>query len=171
MLFGIIGAEKFSKDMGRIYKTSLNVKKMETKKDDSKVIKIKPAHEDERRKIFDIVDGEEFAHAGRIIHKKGSRGGAHYHKQTKQVNYILKGKLKYITKDLSKKGSKVKEVILEAGDMMVDPALEWHASEALEETDALFFTKKARQEGGYENDVFRVPLDEIENFELPEDDN
>jgi len=50
-------------------------------------------------------------HVGRILHKKGAFGGAHYHKQTEQINYILKGKMRYLTKDLSKKGSKVKEVM------------------------------------------------------------
>ena len=88
--------------------------------------------------------------------------------QTEQLNYILKGKIRHLSKDLSKKGSKIKEVVMVEGDMINNPPLEWHHDEALEESEMLFFTKKMRQEGGYENDVFRVPREEIDRFELPD---
>jgi len=161
---------KVVENIENIYKSSPQYGEMETKNDDARVTKITPAYEDETKKILDIVDGPEFRHVGMVISKKGAIGGFHYHKQTEQLNYILKGKLKYITKDLSKKGSKVKEVILEKGDMINDPPLEWHASEALEDTELLFFTKKARKEGGYEADVFRIPREEIENFEISDEE-
>lgn len=131
------------------------------------VTKILPAYEDDRGKIIDIVDGEEFVHAGIVTFKPGAIRGNHYHKKTEQVNYILKGKVRYLSKDLSKKGSKVKELTLVQGDMTVNPPLEWHAQEAIEESEMLFFTKKMRGGGEYEDDVFRVPKEIIENFELP----
>ena len=153
-----------------IYKSPSQCKKMETEKSDVEVTKIKPAFEDERGKIFDIVDGIQFAHVGIVTTNPGSIRGSHFHKKSEQLNYILKGKFRYLTKDLSKKGSKVKEIILEEGDMINDPALQWHCSEALEESELLFFTKKARKEGGYEDDVFRVPKEEIEDFELEDEE-
>jgi dTDP-4-dehydrorhamnose 3,5-epimerase-like enzyme len=132
-----------------------------------KVMKIKPVYEDERGKIIDIVDGDEFVHAGIVTFKPGAIRGNHYHKQTEQVNYILKGKIRYFSRDLSKENTKVKEDILEAGDMIIDPPLGWHSQEAIEESEMLFFTKKKRGKGGYEDDVFRIPREEIDNFKTP----
>ena len=130
------------------------------------MIKIKPTYEDKRGKIIDIIDGEEFVHAGIVTFHPGAIRGNHYHKQTEQVNYILKGRIKYLFKDLSKRDCKIEEVIMEKGDMIIDPPFGWHSQEALEESEMLFFTRKTRQKGGYEEDVFRVPRDEIDNFEL-----
>lgn len=133
---------------------------------DPRVTSIKPAFEDTRGKIIDIVDGTEFVHAGIVTYRTGAIRGNHYHKKTEQLDYILKGRIRHLSKDLSKKGSKVKEVILKKGDLINNIPLEWHSDEAIEESELLFFTKKARQEGGYEEDVFRVSRQEIENFEL-----
>lgn len=144
---------------------------METKKENKEgheVIRIKPAYVDERGEIIDIVDGIEFIHAGIVTFKPGAIRGNHYHKQTEQLNYILKGKIRYLSRDLTKKGSKIKESIMERGDMIKDPPYGWHSQEALEESEMLFFTKKTRKEGGYENDVFRIPREDIEKFELPD---
>jgi quercetin dioxygenase-like cupin family protein len=137
--------------------------------DKNSVVKIKPVHEDERGKIIDVVDGIDFVHAGIVTYKKGAVRGNHYHKKTEQLNYVLNGKIRHLSKDLSKKNSKVKEVILEAGDMINNPPYEWHSDEGLdEENELLFFTKKARGGSGYENDVFRVSREEIRDFELDE---
>ena len=154
-------------ELHNFFKQNLQVDKMGERVDGSEPIKIKPAHEDERGKIIDVVDGIDFVHAGIVTYKKGAIRGNHYHKQTEQLNYILKGKIRHLSKDLSKKGSKVKEVIMVEGDRINNPPLEWHHDEALEESEMLFFTKKTRQEGGYEDDVFRVPREKIEEFELP----
>ena len=133
----------------------------------SELIKIKPVNEDARGKIIDVVDGIDFVHAGIVTYKKGAIRGNHYHKKTEQLNYVLKGKIRHLSKDLSKKGSKVKEVIMVEGDMINNPPLEWHYDEGIDEDNQLlFFTKKSRQDGGYEDDVFRVPREDIDDFEL-----
>ena len=142
------------------------VSKEEVNCEVEKITKIKPVYEDERGKIIDIVDGEEFVHAGIVTFKPGAIRGNHYHKKTEQINYILKGRLRCLSKDLSKRGSNVKEVVMVAGDMSVNPPLEWHAQEAIEESEMLFFTKKMRGDGEYEDDVFRVSKEEIGDFEL-----
>lgn len=133
---------------------------------DPRVTKIKPAHEDERGKIMDIVDGTEFVHAGIVTYHPGAIRANHYHKQTEQIDYILKGRIRHLSRDLSKPNCEIKEVILEKGDMIIDPPLEWHSDEALEESELLFFTKKTRKEGEYEEDAFRVSREEIKNFRI-----
>jgi len=138
---------------------------MSTEKDD-RAKKIIPSYEDQRGQIIDIIDGVEFVHAGIVTFKPGAVRGSHYHKKTEQINYILRGKLRHLSKDLTKKESPIREVILEKGDIITNPPFEWHTQEALEESEMLFFTKKTRQEGGYEEDVFRIPKEEIEGFEL-----
>ena len=154
-------------ELHNFYKSDFQSEIMETEKDNSEVVKIKPAHEDGRGKIIDIVDGIDFVHAGIVTYKKGAIRGNHYHKQTEQLNYVLKGRIKHLSKDLSKKGSEVKEVIMVEGDMVNNPPLEWHHDEGLDEdNELLFFTKKSRQDGGYEDDVFRIPREEIDGFEL-----
>jgi oxalate decarboxylase/phosphoglucose isomerase-like protein (cupin superfamily) len=127
------------------------------------VEKIKPAHTDDRGDIIDVVDGEEFVHAGICTFAaEGVERGAHYHKESDQINYILSGKVRYLSKDLSVDGSEVVEVVLEAGDKVESKPLEWHCMIALEPAKLLFFTRKAREEGGYEADVYRVPRADIE---------
>ena len=138
----------------------------EKKPNENSVIKIKPVHEDERGKIIDIIDDGDFVHAGIVTFKKGAVRGNHYHKQTEQVNYILKGKIRYLSKDLTKKGSKIVENIMVPGDMIIDPPFQWHEQEAIEDSEMLFFTKKSRKKGGFEQDVFRIPKEEILKFEL-----
>jgi dTDP-4-dehydrorhamnose 3,5-epimerase-like enzyme len=125
--------------------------------------KILPAHEDQRGKIIDVVDGQEFVHSGICTFKPGVIRGNHYHKQTEQLNYLLKGKIKYSSKDLTQENAVVKEVIIVEGDMIESKPFEWHSLEAMEDSTLIFSTKKARLKGGYESDVFRIPLDKIKN--------
>ncbi|MEK6880316.1 MAG: hypothetical protein AABY22_11940 [Nanoarchaeota archaeon] len=132
----------------------------------NRIIKIKPAYKDERGTITDVVDGINFVHAGIITFEKGVIRGNHYHKKTVQLNYIFKGKIKYLSKDLTNKNAKVEEAILNEGDMIESGVNEWHSLEALEESVLLFFTKETRIDGGYEEDVFRISPKEIENFKL-----
>jgi len=127
--------------------------------------KIKPVSVDDRGKIIDVIDGEEFVHAGIVTFTPGAVRANHYHKKTVQVNYVLKGKIKYQSKDLVN-GGEVEEVILEEGDMITSGVLEWHSLEGIEESIVLFFTEKSRQEGGYEDDVFRVSREEIKDFKI-----
>ena len=120
------------------------------------VKKTKPAFEDERGIIFDLVDKENIRHIGMITSKKGSVRGNHYHITAKQITYVLSGQIELVTKDMSNKDSKKQKIIMEQGDITTIPPLVAHSIKALEETTFLIFTDKQRRDGGYEGDTHRV---------------
>mgnify|MGYP001565440773 CR=1 FL=1 len=120
--------------------------------------KIEPAFEDERGTIFDLVDKEKILHIGLIISKKDSIRGKHYHKQAKQITYVLSGKIMLTTKDVGQKNSDYQTIIMEAGDIATIPPMVVHSIKALEDTTFLVFTDKPRSGGGYENDTHRIEL-------------
>lgn len=120
--------------------------------------KIMPAFEDERGAIFDLVDKDNIKHIGMIISKQNSVRGNHYHKTAKQITYVLSGKLKLTTKDVSQGDAKKIEIIMEQGDIVFIPPMVAHSLEALEDTVMLIFTDKQRSDGGYENDTHRINM-------------
>ena len=120
--------------------------------------KIKPAFEDDRGSIFDLVDKENIIHVGMVTSKKGAIRGNHYHKTAKQITYVVSGKMELVLKDFSKKDSKPETIIMEQGDIMTIDPMVAHSIKALEETIFLVFTDKQRTDGGYEEDTCRVDL-------------
>ena len=122
------------------------------------VKKIKPAFEDDRGSIFDLVDKENVSHVGMVTSKKGTIRGNHYHKTAKQITYVLSGKMELVLKDFSKKDSKPETIIMEQGDILTIDPMVAHSIKALEETIFLVFTDKQRIDGGYEDDTCRVDL-------------
>ena len=118
--------------------------------------RIKPAFEDERGAIFDLVDNENISHIGLITSKKNSVRGKHYHKKAKQITYVLSGKIMLTAKDVRQKKSNYKTIIMEAGDIITIQPMVIHSIKALEDTIFLVFTDKPRSNGGYENDTYRI---------------
>ena len=123
-----------------------------------KKTKIKAAFEDERGAIYDLLDKEEIHHIGMITSKKGSVRGNHYHKDARQITYILSGKIELTLKDMKEKNAKPQKMIMEEGDVVDIPAMIAHSLKALEETTFLIFTDKQRADGGYEDDTYRVEM-------------
>ena len=123
-----------------------------------KKTKIKAAFEDERGSIYDLLDKEEIHHIGMITSKKGSVRGNHYHKDARQITYILSGKMELTLKDMKEKNAKPQKMIMEEGDVVDIPAMIAHSLKALEETTFLIFTDKQRADGGYEDDTYRVEM-------------
>ncbi len=121
-----------------------------------KIIKIQPAFTDERGEIFDLLTTEKVDHVGMLTSKKGSIRGKHYHKIQKQYTFVLSGKLKIVTKDVSKDGSKLEEFEIKENEMVVFPPYCYHSLEALVNSIVLVFTTKSRVNGGYEDDTFRI---------------
>ncbi|MBU6500546.1 MAG: cupin domain-containing protein [Patescibacteria group bacterium] len=119
-----------------------------------KVIKLKPVFEDVRGKITDILtDGEYVRHTGLITSKAGVKRGNHYHERSMEYLYILRGKLRWISKDLSKKDSPVEDTILEEGDLLINPPKTAHALVMITDTEILEMSTLPRTGKEYEKDT------------------
>lgn|SRR3989338_1045970 len=119
---------------------------------------MKPKHirttfEDKRGKIADILEKVQIEYVTMITSKKGAIRGNHYHKKSVQYNYILKGKLKLFTQE---PGKKIRTVVLSPGDLVCNPAGEWHALLALSVSEFLVFTRGPRGGKNYETDTYRL---------------
>ena len=88
-----------------------------------------------------------------ITQKKGKVRGNHFHKKTIQWNYLIKGKIKIVTK---KRNRGVQEMILSRGDLVVTSSNESHAIKAIEYSEYLVFTQGPRGGKEYEKDTFRL---------------
>jgi quercetin dioxygenase-like cupin family protein len=123
------------------------------------VVRIKPAFEDERGQISDILTNQTIQYVTLITQAKGTTRGNHYHKETIQWNYVMSGKVKLLTQ---LPNAPVVSTILEVGDLAVTEQEERHAIEALEDSTFLVFTRGVRGGEDYEKDTFRLaqPLKE-----------
>ena len=81
----------------------------------------------------------------------------HYHKETFQWVYMLKGRMRVVAR---MPGEEPTEVVLEPGDLIVNVPLEHHAFELLDDSSMLVLTQGPRGGENYESDTFRldVPL-------------
>jgi quercetin dioxygenase-like cupin family protein len=121
-----------------------------------KVKKIKPSFSDERGTIADILVGENVQHAGIITSKAKTVRGNHYHKLSKQYNYVLSGKLEMTVSDATKANFKDETIVLEAGDFVTIPPMVVHTLKAIDDSTFLVFTSEARIGQSYENDTYRI---------------
>ena len=118
-----------------------------------KVISKKSAFEDERGKITDILENESIDSATIITSKKGAIRGNHYHKESVQYTFVLKGSLKVFTQ-VSRR--KIESVTIKAGELMLTPPLEKHALLAEEDSELLVLTRGPRSGKNYETDTYRL---------------
>lgn len=120
--------------------------------------KIKPVFKDQRGKIYDLVK-DQVQHAGLVTFNTGALRGKHYHKLSKQYNYLLKGRVKLVLKDMRDKNSQPQTLILEEEDLILIPANWYHSLEALENSTLLFFTSGGRHGSkDYEKDTYREEI-------------
>ena len=118
-----------------------------------KKIKIKVNHQDGRGVIIDLLEKKKINAITHITQKKGKIRGNHFHKKTIQWNYLIKGKIKIVTK---KRNRGVQEMILSRGDLVVTSSNEPHAIKAIEYSEYLVFTQGPRGGKEYEKDTFRL---------------
>ena len=118
-----------------------------------KKIKIKINHKDSRGVIIDLLEKKKINAITYITQKKGKIRGNHFHKKTIQWNYLIKGKIKIVTK---KRNKGVQEMILSRGDLVVTSLNESHAIKAIEYSEYLVFTQGPRGGKEYERDTFRL---------------
>jgi quercetin dioxygenase-like cupin family protein len=117
------------------------------------IIKKNPSFEDERGQILDILENEPIEHATLISSKKGAIRGNHYHKESVQYTFVLKGSLKLFTQ---MPDEEVKTTVIKTGDLLLTPPMEKHTLVALEDSEFLILTRGPRGGSGYENDTFRL---------------
>ena len=118
-----------------------------------KKIKIKINFKDTRGIIVDLLEKKKINAITYITQNKGKVRGNHFHKKTTQWNYLIKGRIKIVTK---KKNKSVKQMILSKGDLVVTSSNESHAIKAIEYSEYLVFTQGPRGGKEYENDTFRL---------------
>ena len=118
-----------------------------------KIIDYSVSFRDERGEISDLIENESINAITRITIKKNAVRGNHYHLETWQWNYVVKGSMKLVT---YMPGEQRREVVLNAGDLAVTEPKEHHALIGLEECDVLVFTKGPRGGKEYESDTFRL---------------
>ncbi|MCX6718090.1 MAG: cupin domain-containing protein [Candidatus Staskawiczbacteria bacterium] len=120
------------------------------------VKKIKPAFEDKRGSISDLLN-EKINHVGLIVTKKGCVRANHYHKLSTQYNYVLSGKFEVFFAKASNP-SNVKKIILRPGELIIIPPMTIHRFKAIEKTILLDLISESRAGRKYESDTVRVPI-------------
>lgn len=124
-----------------------------------KIDRLKIAHSDHRGSIRDILDNVPLNSIAILTSKKGVVRGNHYHKKTVQWTYLLKGRVRYVSQPVAKKGPKRSSVML-PGDLAVSPPGEAHTVVALADSEFLAISRGPRHGENYEADTYRleVPL-------------
>jgi dTDP-4-dehydrorhamnose 3,5-epimerase-like enzyme len=118
--------------------------------------KIVPATRDARGRISDILYGTEIHHVA-IIESDGAGiiRGNHYHKDTVQRIFVVKGSLRYWYQPLSRNEA-VQSIVVCEYEMVTTPPNEIHALEILENNQFVVFSTGRRGGRDYESDTFRV---------------
>lgn len=111
------------------------------------------AFSDARGTITDLLTHEVFDAVSVITSVRGAVRGDHYHAETYQVLYILRGRIRLITQ---LPGEPVRAVEAGIGELVRTPPLERHAIHALEDTEFIVFTRGPRAGAGYESDTIRL---------------
>lgn len=119
-----------------------------------KIINKKCAFEDERGKIIDILEKEVIEYVTFISSRTGAVRGNHYHKESVQYTYVLKGSFKLLTQIGDEE---IETALINAGDIVHTPPMEKHTLIALEDSEFLVFTRGPRGGKNYENDTYRLP--------------
>ena len=115
-------------------------------------IKSKINFKDARGVISDLIEKENINAVTFITLNKNSVRGNHYHKKTTQWNYILSGKVIFV----SELNGKRKTLVGNKGELIKLDIKEKHALKGLKKSEFLVFTKGPRGGKEYENDTFRL---------------
>jgi oxalate decarboxylase/phosphoglucose isomerase-like protein (cupin superfamily) len=127
--------------------------------DDVEFWELTPAYEDERGKIFDLIDGDVVRHIGLITCTAGAVRGNHYHEEQKQWMYVSEGEISLYLQDVrGENDGDVQEYEMEEGEMVFIPPGVVHTIEATQYAEFYDFNDKERGEDGelYEEDTVRV---------------
>ena len=109
---------------------------------------------------MDIFVNEPYEHCVIIHSNKGAVRGNHFHKHSRQADFMLSGSMQvYCRKQGSKK---IEKFVAKAGDVTYWDKGEAHEFIALEKCSFLSFVNGPRGGKNYESDTFRlkIPLHE-----------
>ncbi len=117
------------------------------------IIPLKPAFEDERGSITDLIGDDTINAVTVITFTRGAVRANHYHEHTVQWNYVLSGEVLLVTQF---PGEERRERVLRKGEFAVTRELERHALQGVTDSEVLILTKGPRAGSQYENDTFRL---------------
>jgi quercetin dioxygenase-like cupin family protein len=117
------------------------------------VVRRKPAHEDPRGTITDILEDDDVECVTLITSSEGAVRGNHYHKETIEYTYILSGRMRVLEQV---PGGLVEEHVLEPGDLLTTPPLVRHTLVAVEDSTFIACAHGPRRGKKYEDDTFRL---------------
>ena len=123
-------------------------------------MKLNPSHKDERGEIIDIFVKSPKDHCSIITSKKGAVRGNHFHKESTQFTFIVKGKFRLYRAKVDNEGNlieKVRSDIIENNELIEHPPFESHTLVA-ESDEAVILAFACGKRGGnfYEKDTFRL---------------
>lgn len=108
---------------------------------------------DSRGEITDLLENEYVNAITKITFTKDAVRANHYHKETIQWNYVIKGSILLRTK---KGDGPLEEILMQEGDLILTEPNEAHAIKAIDDAVILVFTKGPRGGKEYESDTFRL---------------
>jgi len=94
-----------------------------------------------------------------ISSKKGAVRANHVHKRDSHIIYLIDGKFKYITRDLSKRNAKSKVVIVKKGESVFTPPKLAHKVVFVEDSLMVVITTENRDQKRYEADITRLEVE------------
>lgn len=115
---------------------------------------------DKRGEIEDLLTCQ-FDCVTRIRTNAGGVRGNHFHKETCQWTYIIRGRVQVVSQF---PGEEPSEIIAKEGDLIEHIPFEHHAFRALTETEWLVFTRGPRQADGFESDTYRLEIPLLEQL-------
>ena len=118
-----------------------------------KLVHKETAFEDERGRILDILENGVIDSVTIISSKKGAVRGNHYHKESVQYTFVLKGEMMLFTQ---MPGEETEVTVLGPGDLAFTPPLERHALVARKDSEFLALTRGPRRGQNYEQDTYRL---------------
>jgi dTDP-4-dehydrorhamnose 3,5-epimerase-like enzyme len=122
-----------------------------------KIIKIKPAFEDERGAISNVLE-EPICHVAIISSKKGSIRANHYHPNQIQYEYLVNGSYESHSKDLKEENAEVEKHVIVAGDLVITPPMIAHAMRFTEDSVMLNLTTGQREKENFEKHTIKYKL-------------
>lgn len=115
--------------------------------------------QDARGRIKDILVGLPVDGVTLVETKAGAVRGNHFHRETVQHAYLLRGRMMIFTRRVDDQYETVLKHEMRPGELVTHEPLTAHAFMALEDSELLVLTHGPRRGSNYEQDTFRLSED------------